>query len=104
MSTLTSSPGVIGGAVGSGKASVLWSALDVRDRQILTRVKRGGILIGEGELRYQLEHKDAHPLAQEDELIDVLDQLEARGLVKAELCFRLTTTGRALLGTDEREG
>ena len=87
----------------AGKGSVLWSAAD-GERQILVRVKRGGILIGEGELRYQLEHKDAHPLAQADELIGVLDELEARGLVKAELYFRLTAGGRALLGTDESEG
>jgi len=102
MSTTTmTSPSLTAGreddtAAGSDLAAA--PGLDAGDRQILVRVDRGGILIGEGELRYQLERKDAHPLAQEDELMDVLDELEARGLVKAELCFRLTATGRALLG------
>jgi hypothetical protein len=100
MSTATSSVGPVSGATGSGKASVLWSApasLDVGEQQILVRVDRGGIHIGEGELRYQLERKDAHPLARADELLDVLADLEARGLLQAELCFRLTARGREQL-------
>jgi hypothetical protein len=97
MSTATSSAGLIAGARGSGKASVLWSRLPAGDRQILVRVDRGGILIGERELRYQLERKDAHPLAEEDELLGVLAELEARGLLEAELCFRLTAAGRECL-------
>jgi hypothetical protein len=97
MSAATSSVPLIAGATGSGRASVLWSRLAVGDRQILVRVDRGGIDIGEGELRYQLERKDAHPLAQEDELLDVLAELEARGLLEAELCFRLTAQGRECL-------
>ena len=64
--------------------------------QILRRITRG-LLIGEGELRYQLERKDNHPLAQADELLDVLAELEQRGLVQSELCFRLTADGRARL-------
>src|SRR5258708_7815836 len=87
----------IAGVTGSGKTSLLWSRLPVGDRQILVRVDRGGIHIGEGELRYQLDRKDAHPLAQEDELLDVLADLEARGLLEAELCFRLTAAGRECL-------
>src|SRR4051794_20104138 len=71
--------------------------LAVGERQILVRVDRGGIHIGERELRYQLERKDAHPLAQADELLDVLAELEARGLLEAELCFRLTPRGREQL-------
>jgi DNA-binding transcriptional MerR regulator len=74
------------------------------DRQILVRVQRGGIHIGEGELRYQLERKDNHPLAQADELLDVLDVLEARGLIEAELCFRLTAQGRAVLAGADAGG
>jgi hypothetical protein len=66
---------------------------DPGDRQILLRVQRGGILIGEGELRYQLERKDSYPLAQADELLDVLAEIEARGLLEAELCFRLIAEG-----------
>jgi len=98
MSTPTRSRGVTGGTTGSGKASVLWSRLPAdSERQILRRITRG-LLIGEGELRYQLDHKDHHPLAREDELLDVLADLEALGLVEAELCFRLTPEGRARLG------
>jgi hypothetical protein len=69
----------------------------VGDEQILLRVARGGIHIEERELRHQLERKDNHPLAQADELLDVLGELKARGLIVAELCFRLTERGRALL-------
>jgi hypothetical protein len=63
----------------------------------MTRVDRGRILIEERELRYQLERKDAHPLARADELLDVLAELEARGLLEAERCFRLTARGRERL-------
>jgi hypothetical protein len=84
MSTTTTSAGPPAGA-------------DTTERQILVRVQRGGILIGERELRYQLERKDSHPLAQADELLDVLAEIEARGLVEAELCFRLTAEGRVRL-------
>ena len=49
------------------------------------------------ELRYQLDRKDDHPLAQADELLDVLADLEQHGLVESELCFRLTAEGRARL-------
>jgi hypothetical protein len=66
------------------------------ERQILHRVDRA-VKIGEGELRYQLERKDHHPLAHEDELLEVLAELEAMGLVERELCFRLTPEGRARL-------
>jgi hypothetical protein len=103
MSTATSSARPVAGATGSGKASVLWSqpgVLDVGEQQILVRVDYGGIQIGEGELRYQLERKDSHPLAQADELLDVLAELEARGLLQAELCFRLTARGREQLAVE----
>jgi hypothetical protein len=104
MSTATDSAGLIAGATGSGKGSVLWS-IDPGDRQILLRIQRGGIHIGEGELRYQLERKDNHPLAQADELMDVLAEIEARGLLKAELCFRLTKEGRVRLAElDDTDG
>jgi hypothetical protein len=60
-------------------------------------------MVGEGELRYQLRRKDDHPLAQEDELLDVLADLEARGLLEAELCFRLTAQGRECLTAESQE-
>jgi hypothetical protein len=98
MSAATSCTGPIRGATGSGKASVLWSGLPAgTELQILHRVDRGGISIGERELRYQLQRKDNHPLAQDDELLDVLAELEAGGLLEAELCFRLTSAGRERL-------
>ena len=98
---------VIAGATGAGKGSLLWSlraAVEAAEGQILVRVDRGGILIGERELRYQLERKDNHPLAREDELLDVLAEIEARGLIEAELCFRLTTEGRARLAEPGTSG
>jgi alpha-D-ribose 1-methylphosphonate 5-triphosphate synthase subunit PhnL len=106
MSTTTDA-GVIAGETGSGKASVqrsLPAAVEAAERQILVRVDRGGILIGERELRYQLQRKDNHPLACEDELLDVLAEIEARGLIEAELCFRLTAEGRARLAEPDTSG
>jgi hypothetical protein len=97
MSTATDER-LIAGATGSGKGSVLWS-IDSAQRQILVRVDRA-VRVGERELRYQLERKDNHPLAREDELLDVLANLGALGLVEAELCFRLTPEGRARLAQD----
>jgi hypothetical protein len=76
----------------------------IDDQRILLRVARGGILIGERELRYQLERKDNHPLAQADELLDVLAEIEARGLIEAELCFRLTPQGRERLAERDADG
>jgi hypothetical protein len=84
---------------------VLWSGLPAdTERQILVRVDRGGIHIGERELRYQLERKDNHPFARADELLDVLAEIEARGLIEAELCFRLTSEGRARLAERDAGG
>jgi hypothetical protein len=95
MSTTTDAD-AIGGATGAGAAAAVCS-LDLAEHQILVRVDRGGILIGERELRYQLERKDNHPFARADELLDVLAEIEARGLIEAELCVRLTAEGRAQL-------
>jgi hypothetical protein len=100
MTIATDCAGRVAGATGSGKGSAMWSLLDAGDgaeRQIVVRVDRGGILIGERELRYQLERKDSHPLAQEDGLLDVLAEMKERGLIEAEMCFRLTPLGRAVL-------
>ena len=65
-------------------------------RHVLERLWRtvGG---SEGELRYPLEHGDGHPLDR-PQLLRLLDELEARGLIVSELRFRLTPAGRALLG------
>jgi hypothetical protein len=63
------------------------------ERQILIRID-GGIKIPEEELRYQLDRKDQHPLARDERLIDVLVDLEERGLIISMLCFKLTERGR----------
>jgi hypothetical protein len=73
---------------------------DAIERQILRRVDRA-VRISERELRYQLDRKDNHPLAQADELLDVLAELDDLGLVESELCFRLTAEGRELLARAE---
>jgi hypothetical protein len=95
MSTTTDAAGLVAGATGSGKASVLWSQPAGTVRQILKGVDRA-ISIGERELRYQLDRKHDHPLADSTELLFVLAELEELGLVEAELCFRLTDRGRRL--------
>jgi hypothetical protein len=79
------------------------SQSDASVRQILHRVDRA-VKVGEGELRYQLDRKDDHPLAQADELLDVLVDLEDLGLVEIELCFRLTPQGRARLAELDTAG
>ena len=66
------------------------------ERQVLNRIDRG-LRCPEAELRYQLERKDGHPLARAPELLDVLIDLEARGLVRSELTFALTDDGRRAL-------
>jgi len=77
--------------------SVRWPVgADAGERQILVRVDRA-ICVSETELRYQLERKDAHPLARSCELLDVLAELEERGLIDSSLCFRLTDRGRVRL-------
>ena len=73
--TTTRGDRAVTGKTGSGKGLVLWSlaaAVAGAERQILVRIGRGGNLIGERELRYQVARKDDHPLAQAPELLDVL--------------------------------
>jgi hypothetical protein len=70
------------------------------DRQVLVRIDRGGVNICEAELRYQLDSKDRHPLARRAELLDLLAELEDRGLIESALHFRLTDRGRAELPGD----
>ena len=61
-------------------------------RSILGRVDRGGVMISETELRYQLRHDP--PVG---ELLDRLADLEAEGLIESQLYFRLTEAGEQLL-------
>jgi len=48
-------------------------------------------------VRAQIHPLAEHPLAHEPGLLDVLADLEARGLVERELSFRLTREGRERL-------
>lgn len=75
-------------------------AICAEDRQILVRIERGGLSICEAELRYQLKTKDSHPLAGDLELLDLLAELEERGLIESALHFRLTARGRGELPGD----
>jgi hypothetical protein len=60
----------------------------------------GGIQILEEELSYQLDRKDHQPLAGDERLLDVLANMEERGLIRSMLCFVLTGRGRAELPAD----
>jgi hypothetical protein len=94
MSSAVTAAGAGVGEPKSGAACVPVPAGTVR--QILKRVDRA-VAIGERELRYQLDRKHDHPLANSTELLFVLAELEELGLVEAELCFRLTDRGRQRL-------
>jgi DNA-binding PadR family transcriptional regulator len=66
------------------------------EQEILARIDRAGTQICEAELRYKLrwhEHKDGS-------LLDVLDDMERRGLIESALHFRLTEQGRTALPHD----
>jgi hypothetical protein len=105
MSSATIAAGELAGVTGSGKASVLWSCLPAGTvRQILERVDRA-VLIDEAELRYQLDRKHDSPLARSPALLDVLGELQDRGLLVAERGgWRLTDAGRGrVAAADEGE-
>jgi hypothetical protein len=60
------------------------------DTTILSRIGRGGMMISETELRYQLRND---PSA--GELLEQLADLEAKGMIESQLYFRLTEAGEA---------
>jgi DNA-binding PadR family transcriptional regulator len=63
------------------------------EQEILARIDRAGLHVCEAELRYQLRwHEQQH-----GSLLDLLDELERRGLIESALHFRLTEQGRAEL-------
>jgi hypothetical protein len=68
------------------------------EQEILTRIARGGLQICEAELRYKLRWNDH----EHGELLNVLCQLEAAGLVQSALHFRLTGKGRGQLFAHQR--
>ena len=57
----------------------------------------------DGSERHRLERSAGHPL-DEPQLLALLDELEACGLIVSELRFRLTPAGRALLGDVDEPG
>jgi hypothetical protein len=68
------------------------------EREILTRIARGGLLICETELRYQL-HRHGHERA---DLLAVLANLEQQGSIESEIHYRLTPSGAARVPTSHR--
>jgi DNA-binding PadR family transcriptional regulator len=63
------------------------------EEEILARVDRAGLEICEAELRYTLRWDDQ----KDGSLLEVLDELERRGLIESALHFRLTERGHAQL-------
>jgi DNA-binding PadR family transcriptional regulator len=79
-------------------------ALNTRRRQIpaelkheiLARIDRGGLHICEAELRYTLRWDER----KHGSLLDLLDELERRGLIESAIHFRLTDRGCGELPDD----
>jgi hypothetical protein len=65
------------------------------EQELLARIDRG-VQICEAELRYKLRW-DEHEYGP---LLELLDELERRGLVESAIHFRLTEHGRARLPAD----
>ncbi|MGO9754646.1 MAG: hypothetical protein ACLP50_16020 [Solirubrobacteraceae bacterium] len=68
------------------------------DHEILLRIARGGLHIADAELRYQLGRRGG-PLGR---LAGLLVDLQRRGLIEAEMHYRLTPAGAKLLHAHER--
>ena len=66
------------------------------EQEILARIDRAGLHVCEAELRHKLRWNEQ----QNGALLDVLDELEHRGLIESALHFRLTEQGRAQLPDD----
>ena len=65
---------------------------EVQD-EVLARIDGGGLHICEAELRHQLRWREQH----NGPLLDLLEELESRGLIESAMHFRLTEHGRAHL-------
>lgn len=68
---------------------------DVREleREVLLRLARGGLSVWDTELRYQL-NRHGHPL---ENVPGLLADLQRRGLIEAEMHYRLTSAGAQLV-------
>ncbi len=67
-------------------------------REILTRIARGGLLISEEELCYQIQRHGIDVRV----LPDLLGDLQQRGLIESQTHYRLTPSGAALVPTADR--
>ncbi len=67
-------------------------------REILTRIARGGLLISEEELYYQLHRHGIDPRL----LPDLLGDLQRRGLIESQTHYRLTPPGAELVPAGDR--
>ncbi|HLH66632.1 MAG TPA: hypothetical protein VKV27_13105 [Solirubrobacteraceae bacterium] len=65
-------------------------------QEILARIDRGGLQICEAELRHKLRWDEN----RDGSLLDLLDELERRGLIESAIHFRLTDRGREELPDD----
>jgi DNA-binding PadR family transcriptional regulator len=63
------------------------------EQEILARIDRAGLQICEAELRYKLRWDDR----KHGSLLDLLDELEGRGVIESAVHFRLTEHGREQL-------
>ena len=68
------------------------------ERQVLTRIARGDLLICETELRYQLQRR----AFQANDLLGLLVDLEQQGLIESAMHYRLTEKGRKRLPARQR--
>jgi hypothetical protein len=68
------------------------------DREVLTTIARGGLLICETELRYQLARRGQ----DRPDLLELLADLERRGLIESETHYRLTATGAQRVSASDR--
>ena len=66
------------------------------EQEILARIDRAALHICEAELRYQLRWDER----RDGSLLELLDELERRGLVESSLHFRLSEHGREQLPDD----
>jgi hypothetical protein len=66
------------------------------EQEILMRIDRAGLHVCETELRYKLRWDDL----KHGPLLDLLEELDRRGLIETALHFRLTDHGHGQLPAD----
>ena len=66
------------------------------EQEILARIDRAGLHVCEAELRHKLRWDER----KHGSLLELLDELERRGLIESAIHFRLTEQGRAQLPDD----